>query len=77
MIILPNYDKEEIGTFAERLRNAFESHFFKVDGQKEKVTISIGYAIWPFNGNSYNEVISVANEAKLKAKKNGGNIIEG
>jgi len=75
-ILLFNYDKEEIGLFAERLRKEFEVMSFKVNGQEEKVTISIGCAIYPKDGDVYEKVIEAANEAEHIAKQKGGNRVE-
>lgn len=76
VVILANYSAKEIIAFAETLRSEFEVYCFKTIGEKEKVTVSIGFAIRPTNGRSYDDVLSVANKAKLKAKEKGGNIIQ-
>jgi len=68
LVILPNYMPSEATAFAERLRSAFESTDFRVKRQAERLTVSIGVALWPQHGSSYDEVLKSANEAESEAK---------
>jgi len=68
LVILPNSDSSEASAFAEKLRAAFESTDFKVKEQVERLTISIGIALWPQHGSTYDEVLKMANEAESEAK---------
>jgi diguanylate cyclase (GGDEF)-like protein len=68
LVILPNSDSSEATAFAEKLRSAFESTDFKVKEQVERLTISIGIALWPQHGTTYDELLKTANEAESEAK---------
>jgi diguanylate cyclase (GGDEF)-like protein len=76
VIVLFNHDKAEIGVFAERLRKEFEKMSFRIDGKKEKVTISIGCSIYPEHGDNYKKVLEAANYAEHRAKDKKGNRVE-
>ncbi|MDP6686133.1 MAG: sensor domain-containing diguanylate cyclase, partial [Candidatus Omnitrophota bacterium] len=67
-IILPNSRKSEAGVLAERLRKAVEQN----PGMK-KMTISIGVASFPDDGETKEELISKADRALYEAKRTGKN----
>lgn len=69
LLILPNLDGREAEAFAEKVRETFEQSRFEVDGGVEQVTVSIGVAIWPRNGEAYQQVLEAANAAEREAKK--------
>jgi diguanylate cyclase (GGDEF)-like protein len=69
VLLLPNHEAPECGVFAERVRRTFEHHQFDVDGKPQSVTVSIGYALHPDHGESYDDVLLRANEAKRIAKQ--------
>jgi diguanylate cyclase (GGDEF)-like protein len=73
VVILPNHDKDEALRFAEKLLTTFENTIFNVDGNEEKLTVSIGIAMWPDHGNKYSDVLEAANKAEHLAKEKGGN----
>lgn len=73
VVILPNYDLNETNEFAEKLRIAFEDKKFIVDNSEQKITVSIGVALWPQHGNNFPEVLAAANKAENQAKKSGRN----
>jgi diguanylate cyclase (GGDEF)-like protein len=77
VVILPNYDLNETIKFAEKLRIAFEDKNFIVDNNEQKITVSIGVALWPQHGNNFSEVLAAANKAENQAKKSGGNKVIG
>ena len=77
VVILPNYDIEEVIAFAEKVRAAFETYKFQVDGTNEAMTVSIGFASWPDHGNNLSDVLAVANKAEHLAKSEGRNTIRG
>jgi diguanylate cyclase (GGDEF)-like protein len=52
LVILRNYESDEAVSFAEKLRRTFEAHTFDIRGNKEKLTISIGIALWPEHGRN-------------------------
>lgn len=68
LVILPNHDRTEAAAFAEKLRSAFESATFMVRDRIEHLTVSIGVALWPQHGQSYDEVLKRANQAEADAK---------
>lgn len=77
VVILPNYNFNEATEFAEKLRIAFEDRTFTVNGNEERITVSIGVALWPRHGNNFLEILTAANEAENQAKKNGRNKVVG
>jgi len=75
LVILPNYDRTEASRFAEKIRLAFETHTFRVGDEVEHLTVSIGVALWPQHGQSYDEVLKKSNQAKADAKQKKNNCI--
>jgi len=69
VLITPNLDAREAEALAEKLRSTFEQHRFDIDGRSEAVTVSVGVAVWPYSGSSYDEVLAAANRAEAEAKK--------
>jgi diguanylate cyclase (GGDEF)-like protein len=68
-IILP-YTDNKLSFFAgERVRETIGNYVFAA---KKKVTISIGGACFPTNGNERNELVSLAEHMLKKAKDEGG-----
>jgi len=55
--------------FAEKVRKTFEEHVFEIAGQVEKITVSIGVALWPEHGTTYKAVLEAANRAEADAKQ--------
>jgi diguanylate cyclase (GGDEF)-like protein len=77
VVILPNHNLTESSGFAEKLRIAFQDKRFIVNGNEEKITVSVGVALWPHDGNDFLDVLSAANEAENQAKKGGRNKVIG
>ena len=69
LLIMPNLDAGEAKAFAEKVRHTFERHSFSIRGETQKITLSIGVALWPENGATYDEVVQAANHAEAKAKQ--------
>ncbi len=69
IVLLRNSDLNEGGKFAERLRAQLGATLFRVGGETIHVTVSIGVASWPTNGESYHDVLQAANVAKREAKE--------
>jgi diguanylate cyclase (GGDEF)-like protein len=68
-IMLP-YADNKLSFFAgERVRKTIGNYVFT---EKKKVTISIGGACFPTNGNERNELVSLAEHMLKKAKDEGG-----
>ncbi len=69
LVMMPNLDTSEARAFAEKVREIFERHPFRVNGETQKITFSIGVALWPENGTTYDEVLAAANKAEARAKQ--------
>ena len=75
VVILSNHNMEEAEKFAEKVRNAFEAEIFKINGHEQRLTVSIGVAIWPQHGRTFNDVLAAANRAEHLAKDKGRNTV--
>ncbi|OHA02277.1 MAG: hypothetical protein A3A44_03395 [Candidatus Sungbacteria bacterium RIFCSPLOWO2_01_FULL_60_25] len=69
VMILRNLDIDEARRFGEKVRAAFEGELLEAGGTRERVTVSIGVAVWPEHGASYEAVLAAANRAEAEAKK--------
>jgi len=58
---------------AERIREAIESQELEHEGQVLKVTVSIGAAVFPTDGQVKKDLIELADQAMYRSKKNGRN----
>ncbi|MEB2308884.1 MAG: diguanylate cyclase [Candidatus Brocadiaceae bacterium] len=78
IIIMPSIDITNTLKKAESLRQQVESFQFQIDpvGRSPQITISIGVASFPDHGIDYDSLISAADLALYKAKKNGRNRVE-
>jgi diguanylate cyclase (GGDEF)-like protein len=74
-IILPRTDKKEAFYIAERLREHIEKHPFIKDKrlQLKNLTVSLGLATYPENGNTAAEIIAFSDKTLYQAKKSGKN----
>lgn len=73
-IILPNTGKEEAFSTAQKICERVASKKFKLTGDKEThVTISLGVATFPFDGDSAPAIIESADKKLYTAKNNGRN----
>jgi len=68
VLILPNNDGMEGAGFAEKLRKAIEQYEFTVDTDSVHITVSLGIAVWPVHGATYQDLLTKASEAKTQAK---------
>lgn len=73
LVLLPNYQLSEAAAFAEKLRAQIAAHAFEVQGQVTKITVSVGVAAWPLNGDTLAAVIERANREERSAKEQGKN----
>jgi diguanylate cyclase (GGDEF)-like protein len=74
-IILPETEKKEAFLIAERLRTDIEKHGFiheEILPQK-KLTMSLGLATFPEDGNTPSELIAASDKALYQAKQKGKN----
>lgn len=73
-IILPNTSKEEAQSTAEKICHRVADRKFKLAGDKEtNVTISLGVATFPNDGDTASKIIDVADKRLYNAKHNGRN----
>lgn len=73
-IILPNTSKDEAIATAQKICNKVADKKFKLVGDKEtNVTISLGVATFPFDGDSATAIIEAADARLYNAKNNGRN----
>ena len=71
-VILTNTKKEDAVTTAKKIWNAIRERKFELaDGNWANVTISVGVATMPDNGNNPQELIEFADKCLYKAKQNG------
>jgi diguanylate cyclase (GGDEF)-like protein len=75
VLILPNHDATEAVAFSEKLRRAFEQHKFAVAGDDVRITVSIGVAMWPLHGSTYEEVLTKSSAAKQTAKAGRNRVV--
>jgi diguanylate cyclase (GGDEF)-like protein len=74
-VILPDTDRQGAQYAAERIRQATEQAVIKAYDTSVKVTVSIGTATFPKDGNSTDELIDKADWALYRAKKRGRNVV--
>ena len=73
-IILPNTNNKEARTNAERICKAVAEKMFKLSAAAEShVTISLGVATFPNDGETPKELIEEADKGLYRAKENGRN----
>ena len=76
-IILPNTNKDEAFSTAQKICNRVASKKFKLTGDKEThVTISLGVATFPFDGDSASAISEAADKRLYTAKNNGRNQVK-
>ncbi len=74
-VILPETEKKLAVTVAERLRSSVESKNVKVFDENLKITISLGVATFPEDGDTIETLIDKADTALYKAKRKGRNLV--
>jgi len=73
-IILPKENKKDAYVLAERLRKAVEEHNFSHPAlNNQKITISLGLASFPEDAEDKSKLLSIADKALFKSKKDGRN----
>ena len=77
-IILPNTGKDEAHSTALKICERVATRKFKLAGDKEaSVTISLGVATFPFDGEDASSIIETADKRLYEAKHNGRNQVQG
>ena len=74
-LILVETNKDSAGFVANKLKRLIEDYKFKYESTQPngKITISMGVATFPDNGNSPDDLISLADKRLYRAKKEGRN----
>jgi len=74
-MILPQTDKKEAFTIAERIRQDIEKHSFLNEDilPNKKLTVSLGLSSFPEDGSSPSELISYSDKMLYQAKHKGKN----
>ena len=75
-LILPATDEAGAVLLAERVRGAIEKTPLVFEGAKLQVTISLGVAVWPRDGEGKGEIVAAADRALYAAKQGGRNRVE-
>ncbi|HCZ11861.1 MAG TPA: histidine kinase, partial [Nitrospiraceae bacterium] len=75
IILLPESDKEESISIAERIRKAVDNYKFpRAETQPSgKMTVSIGVSSYPDDGDKWEKIIQAADDALYTAKNIGRN----
>ena len=77
VIVLPETPREGARVVANKLRRAVRGKPFVSDvGPDVKVTVSIGVAVYPEDGDSVEDLIQAADVAVYKAKRRGRDRVE-
>lgn len=71
-VILPEIDPDTASSIAERLRTSVETHLFEVNTTIH-ITVSIGVASSPTDGDSVDTLVAAADAALYVAKRSGRN----
>ncbi len=72
-VVLLNTTKSKSLDSIKRIIQNLSNFNFQKDNIEEKMTISAGLAEFPSNGKTISELISFADKAMYKVKRNGGN----
>ena len=75
LVVLPQSGPDEGRVVGERLRRAVEGYALepKEEGVGSGVTVSVGVAAYPQNGETMDDVLTAADKAVYSAKEQGGN----
>jgi two-component system cell cycle response regulator len=73
--ILPGLSKEEAVEVAEEIRRRVEDHAFERDEISARLTLSLGVATYPEDGETRAALTHAADEALYRAKRAGGNTV--
>ncbi|MFT2090000.1 GGDEF domain-containing protein [Paraglaciecola sp. 2405UD69-4] len=71
-LLVPEVNISQASSVAERLRHAVENNL-NAEGYSAAMTVSIGVARWPENGQTLSDLYKVADERLYKAKEQGRN----
>ncbi|MDG5814121.1 sensor domain-containing diguanylate cyclase [Chitinispirillales bacterium ANBcel5] len=72
-VIIPETPEKGSLSIAERIRQSIEEHVVVSENHRLKVTISVGCAVFPFHGETQQQLIDNADKALYYSKENGRN----
>lgn len=75
-VVLPGADRGSALAAAERLRSAVESATFGLPDSSERLTVSIGVAIYPEDADDAPSLLAAADSALYAAKRAGRNTVK-
>ena len=75
ILALPNTPKTAAAAMAERIRRAIETSPLIVDGKVTSVTLSLGVAAYPEDGDDADDLVDSADRRMYAAKESGGNSV--
>ena len=73
-VVLREGKNEDIADFLEKFKSNMDAKFYEYD-KKVSISMSIGYALYPKDGKTLQEVLAFADKALYKAKQTGKNRI--
>jgi hypothetical protein len=73
--LLPGLSKEEALEVAEEIRRRVAEHAFERDDVSAKLTLSLGVATYPEDGETRAALTRAADDALYRAKRSGGNAV--
>jgi diguanylate cyclase (GGDEF)-like protein len=73
IILLPNCSHDDAITFAQKVCRSIEANVFRVEDQVVHMTVSIGVAMWPNDGETLTVVVERANRVERQSKEQGKN----
>lgn len=74
-LVLPDTSKDVALSVMERLRESIDSKSIQAFGDKTHMTISVGIATYPEDGEEVDELLKMADTALYKAKRKGRNTV--
>ncbi len=74
-VVLPDTDLDGAWVVAERIRRSAEKKLIKAYDNALRITLSVGLAIYPTDGNVPDEIIDKADWALYRAKSQGRNCV--
>ena len=75
--LFPGMHREDAQRRLDQMRQRIEAMPIDLGGEVAHVTVSMGLAVWPQDGDDLNEILAVADTRLYLAKENGRNQIVG
>ena len=74
-LVLPETNSKGAMLAADRIRKKIEEKIFRAYGEELKVTVSIGFAVYPDDSQEISDLVERADRALYAAKNSGKNIV--